>query len=117
MSLWKIYYVDGSSIQSDKPNIMEDPTQIALPKRYGVHSIIQPMNLPAVDRETIEQYHYLYLAQEDCWIGVGVDGLMDHLIFNLANISCVLHGRPMASDGFFTLRQTIAQDPYIPGAA
>jgi hypothetical protein len=117
MSQWKIYYVDGSSIQDDKPNIMGDPTKIALPKRFGVHSIIQPMNLPGVDRETIEQYHYLYLKLEDRWIGVGVDGVLDYLIFSLDNIGCVLHGRPMVSDGFFALRQTIAQDDYIPGAA
>lgn len=119
MSLWKIYYTDGTSFQSDDPvlGLQGDVTLIPVLQRFGVHSLIQPMGLPGVDRDTIEQYNYLHLKQEDKWIGVGFDGLLDYLMFNLNNMDCVLQGRQSAPDAFFALRKEIAKDQYIVGFA
>lgn len=116
MSRWKIFYTDGTSLKWDHPQILEDVTQIPAAKRFGVHSVIQPMGLPPVQRETIPAYHYLYMIAEDKWMGVGTDGLLDHLVVSLDNISCILQGRIMVSDGFFALRKQIAQDTDIVGS-
>ncbi len=114
MSKWKIYYTDESSLAYNDNRILEDVTKIPVALRLGVHSIIQPMDLERM-RETIEQYHYLYLLSEQRWMGVGLDGLLDHLAINFVNIGCVLHGRTMSTDGFYLLRQVIRQDPDIIG--
>ena len=116
MSQWKIFYTDGTSLMWDDRQILEDVTLIPTTRRFGVHSIIQPMNLGTM-RETIEQYHYLYLLAEERWMGVGLDGLLDQIGVNFNNIGCILHGRTMVTDGFFSLRQTIRQDPDIIGGS
>jgi hypothetical protein len=115
MSRWKIFYTDGTSIKEDNPNILGDPSQIARPKRCGVHSVIQEMD-DGVTREVIEQYHYIYLSSEGKWLGIGLDGLLDRLISSLDNIACVLHGRTMTSDGFLGLKRTVREDTDVVGA-
>jgi hypothetical protein len=115
MSNWKIYYTDGSSLADSDLATSGDVTLIPENRRRGVHSIIQPMDLNRT-RETIEQYHYLYLIQEDKWMGVGLDGLLDHLCYQWNNLAAMLMGRTDATDGFFKLRQTIRQDTHVIGA-
>jgi len=114
MSKWKIFYTDETSLKSDNPNILDDPTNIPKPKRVGVHSVIQEMD-DGVTREVIEQYHYIYLISEAKWLGVGLDGLLDRLTSSFDNIACVLHGRTMTTDGFFRLKKTIREDTDVVG--
>lgn len=114
MSKWKIFYTDETSIKEDNPSILGDPANIPRPKRVGVHSIIQEMD-DGNTREVIEQYHYIYLASQGQWLGIGLDGLLDRLISSLDNIVCVLHGRTMTTDGFFRLKKTIREDTDVIG--
>jgi hypothetical protein len=116
MSLWKIFYTDGSSLKSEDLGTPGDVALIPNVKRYGAHSIIQPMGLQGVSRETIENYHFLYFNSAEKWSGVGFDGLIDHLLHNFNDIGCVINGRQSVSDEFFSLRKTIAQDADIIGA-
>jgi hypothetical protein len=115
MSKWKIFYTDETSIKSDKPGMNDNPVNIAKPKRFGVHSIIQEMN-DGETREVIEQYHYIYLVSEQMWMGIGLDGLLDRLVSSFEDISCVLHGRTMTSDSFFRLKKTIREDTEVVGS-
>lgn len=114
MSKWKIFYTDETSLKSDKPGIDNDPSNIARPRRVGVHSVIQEMD-DGSTREVIEQYHYIYLISEEKWLGVGLDGLLDRLVSSFDNIACVLHGRTMTTDGFFRLKKAIREDADVVG--
>jgi hypothetical protein len=66
-------------------------------------------------RQVIEQYHYLYLLDQEKWMGVGLDGLIEHTAIQFNNIGAILHGRTQTTDHFFELRQGIRQDPDIIG--
>jgi hypothetical protein len=114
MTPWKIYLTDETFLSSNDAVLRNDVRNIPEMFRRGVHSVIQPMDLGRM-RETIEQYHYLYLLAEEKWMGVGADGLIDHTAYQFNNIGAILHGRTTITDGFFRLRQTIAQDQEIIG--
>jgi len=114
MSRWKIFYTNGTSLNSDDARILDDPRNIPIANRVGVHSVIQEMEGGTV-REVIEQYHYLYLISEGQWLGVGLDGLLDYLVSDFDNISCILHGRTTTTDSFFALKKTIREDTDVIG--
>ncbi len=112
---YKIFYTDGSSLlwSAIAPN--GDPKLIPAAKRIAVHSVIQQFNNDTM-REVLEQYHYIYSIRDNGWIGVGVDGLLDHIVTDFDNIRCILHGRTMTMDAYWTIRKLVKADADIVGA-
>jgi hypothetical protein len=114
---YKIFYSDGTKLLWSDVAPNGDPRLIPRAKRVGVHSVIQKLTTDPTQRETIEQYHYVYSIREDGWIGVGVDGLLEMVVNDFADIRCIMHGRTMTTDTFFTIRQSVREDPDIAGGA
>jgi len=112
---YKIFYTDRTTLLStDLPND-GDPKDIAQPQRIGVHSIIQEM-VVRPEREVIEQYHYIFSIRDQQWNGLGLDGLLDILVNDFADIRCVLNGRTMPTERFWDIKQTARADTDIVGS-
>lgn len=111
---YKVFYTDESSLLWSDVAPDGDPKLIPKEKRAGVHSVIQEMRNGTM-REVVEQYHYIYSIRDEQWIGVGVDGLFDHIINDFDNIRCVLNGRTSATDTFWRIRDTVLADTDIIG--
>jgi len=113
---YKIFYDDDSTLLWSDVSPNGDPQQIHKSQRIGVHSIIQPMP-DGITREVIEQYHYLFSIRDNGWVGVGVDGLMDHIVNDFDNIRCVLSGRTGTMGRFWNIKQKAMVDTEIIGGA
>ncbi|MGW8178350.1 MAG: hypothetical protein ACWGQW_06230 [bacterium] len=109
MPKWKIFYTDGTKLLWSDVAANGDPKQIPANKRIGVHSVQQLIDNDTV-REVIEQYHYIYSIADMKWVGVGIDGLLDWVVNDLDNIRCILHGRTVATDKFWNIKQEAAAD-------
>ena len=112
---WKIYYTDGTKLLWSAVSANGDPLALPAAKRIGVHSVMQQIQNDTV-REVIEQYHYVFSTKATRWVGVGLDGLLDLLANDFDDIRCILHGRTMATDGFWTMKQAAAADTDLIGA-
>ncbi len=111
---YKIFYTDGTSLlwKAVAPN--GDPRHIPPAKRVGVHSIIQEFQNNTM-REVLEEYHYWFSTENQQWIGVGVDGLLDVTVNCLPDIRCIMHGRTLTTDKFWEIKQEARTDKSICG--
>jgi hypothetical protein len=114
VSVWKIFYTNGTSLAWDDPSIMGDVTQIPSMKRIGVHSVIQPTDKDTM-REAIHKYHYVYLLSANQWVGMFHEAVMDHLVNRFDDIGCILNGRTVTAERFYRLKQTVKMDPDVIG--
>lgn len=108
---WKIIYTDGTGLKWNEV-ADADPSNIPDPKRVGVHSVLQEIENNTM-RETIETYHYIFRRSDAAWLGIGYDGLLDHIVHDLDDILCVMHGRTMALERFWRIKQAAAVDQDI----
>ena len=113
-SKFKIFYANESDPILSTNLERGDPREIPTGKRTGVHSVIQELSVEGI-REVIEQYHYLYSIRDGQWVGVGFDGLIDHLANDFENIRCVLNGRTSPTETFWRIRNSIRSDPDLIG--
>jgi len=113
-AVYKIFYTNRTTLLWSDVSANGDPNLIPAAKRIGIHSIIQPMDNNTM-RETIEQYHYYFSIRDNQWVGLGLDGLLDYLVNDFEDIRCVMHGRTMATDKFWEVKQTARTDTDIIG--
>jgi hypothetical protein len=119
---YKIFYTDDTSLlwsdiaPNGDPALIPDGNTVGAgpSKRIGVHSIIQAIDSGQV-REVIEQYHYVFSTRDQMWIGVGLDGLLDLIATDFDDIRCIMHGRTMATERFWQIKQNARTDPDIIG--
>jgi len=111
---YKIFYTDHTTLLWSDIAPNGDPKLIPATKRTGVHSVIQQIDNDTM-REVVEQYHYIFSIRDQRWVGVGLDGLLDHIVSDFDNIRCVMHGRTMATDAFWGIKGEAATDTDIIG--
>lgn len=112
MSVWKIFYTDGTSLKWSDPGIGEDVTKIPVLKRMGVHSVAQPTDKNRM-RNTIHRYHYVYLRSLNQWVGMNIEGVLDYVRTRFDDVACILNGRTQTTEQFFKMRQVVKMDQDI----
>lgn len=101
---FKIFYDDGA--------VFEGNPQHA--PKFGVQVIVQEDNSRAtVGRELLRYFdYYLYYPRDGKWVGVyGHDGLIDHVVHNIGQVSAVVVGRMIAHERFEEIYLRAKADP------
>lgn len=101
MPKWTLWYSDGSTFTSQEGKPEDSPP-------WGVVLITQEVE--NMDMLAYQKDYFLYRTDWEQWIEVDNFGLMDHMIHNAHNISCVRGGRWMPTNEWKALQKRAAVD-------